>query len=279
MDLRSWILEAGRVRIRRLVVPLAIAAAALLSQPSFAQEKAVADAQAQFELGSRYEQGKGVPQNYSFAAEWYARAAEQGHADARRSLVELYRSNHGVPVNTVDALKWVGIEEASAIGDRKAALATLLTDVAQTMTSGEIAVVKALAGEWIRRMGKRSRSVRSLDISTLLALEGGIARRGAPDVYVPGVGGVSEPRLLHEEQPSYTRDAMGAMIQGRVVLECIVETDGRTRECLVLRSLDAKHGLDTQAIKAAYRWRFDPAQKDGRPVAVTVTMEFSFTLK
>jgi len=37
---------------------------------------------------------------------------------------------------------------------------------------------------------------------------------------------VSEPRLLHEVKPQYTRDAMEAKIEGQVELDAIVERDG-----------------------------------------------------
>ncbi|MYD85178.1 MAG: SEL1-like repeat protein, partial [Acidobacteria bacterium] len=38
------------------------------------------DARAQVELGARYENGRGVEQDYRAAVAWFRRAAEQGHA-------------------------------------------------------------------------------------------------------------------------------------------------------------------------------------------------------
>ena len=38
-------------------------------------------------------------------------------------------------------------------------------------------------------------------------------------------------------------------------------------------------GLDQQAVKAAKQWRFRPGTKDGKAVAVSVTLEMRFTLK
>jgi TonB family protein len=278
MNLHAGNRSRCRVAAVSVAMTLGIAVAISTLQPFSAQEKSVTDARAQFELGVRYEEGQGVPRNYWSAAAWYARAAEQGHHEARHRLVGLYQSNQGVPINTVEALKWLGLEEAGAVGDRKAALATLLATVARSMTAGEIVLAKQLASEWARRMAERDPSVRSLDLSTLSALQGGVARRGVSDVYNPGIDGVSLPRLLHEAKPTYTKDAMGARIQGHVLLDCIVGIDGKVRDCEVLRSLDAKHGLDGQAIQAAYQWRFEPAEKDGRPVAVVVTLDISFNL-
>jgi TonB family protein len=37
-------------------------------------------------------------------------------------------------------------------------------------------------------------------------------------------------------------------------------------------------GLDQKAIEAVQQWRFQPATKDGRPVAVQISVEVSFKL-
>mgnify|MGYP003509931133 FL=1 len=47
----------------------------------------------------------------------------------------------------------------------------------------------------------------------------------------------------------------------------------------VSESLDKVYGLDEAAIQALKQWRFDPGTKDGKPVAVRVEVEMSFTLK
>lgn len=50
------------------------------------RQAANGDAAAQCVLGVRYEQGKGVPQDYAQAAAWYRKAAEQGDATAQYYL-------------------------------------------------------------------------------------------------------------------------------------------------------------------------------------------------
>jgi beta-lactamase regulating signal transducer with metallopeptidase domain len=44
-------------------------------------------------------------------------------------------------------------------------------------------------------------------------------------------------------------------------------------------TLDDKYGLDQQAIVAAKQWKFEPGKKDGKPVAVEVAIELTFTLR
>ena len=47
----------------------------------------------------------------------------------------------------------------------------------------------------------------------------------------------------------------------------------------VTRSLDTEFGLDQAAIDAARQWKFRPGRKDGKAVAVRITIELTFTLQ
>ena len=44
------------------------------------------NANAQYNLGNMYNEGKGVPQDYKEAAKWWKLAAEQGHEEAQYNL-------------------------------------------------------------------------------------------------------------------------------------------------------------------------------------------------
>ena len=96
--------------------------------------------------------------------------------------------------------------------------------------------------------------------------------------YRPG-NGVTLPRVIHEERPQYTSDAMRAKVQGTVLLECVVQKDGSVGDVQLVRSLDPTFGLDQQAIAAAKKWRFQPGTRFGEPVPVLVTIELTFTLR
>ncbi len=126
------------------------------------------------------------------------------------------------------------------------------------------------------------RSAASLVIC-LMAVAQAFASLQSPDpasdeVYRPG-NGVSTPTLLKDAKPQYTAGAMRAKIEGSVLMECVIQTDGTVRDDLkVVRSLDTKYGLDDEAVKAALQWRFQPGIKDGKPVPVRVTIEMAFTL-
>ena len=89
-------------------------------------------------------------------------------------------------------------------------------------------------------------------------------------------GGVSAPRTIYSPDPEYSEEARRAKFQGTVVLWLIVSPDGQPRDLRVMRSIGM--GLDQKAIEAVRTWRFDPARKDGKPVAVQINVEVSFRL-
>ena len=97
-------------------------------------------------------------------------------------------------------------------------------------------------------------------------------------VYKPG-DGVTLPAVVQEVKPVYTPEAMERKIQGSVWMLAVVLATGDVGDVQITRSLDAEYGLDRQAIKAMKQWKFKPGTKDGKPVAVEVTIEMTFTLK
>jgi len=97
-------------------------------------------------------------------------------------------------------------------------------------------------------------------------------------IYDPGPG-ISLPVVIKEVKPQYTKAAMQAKIQGSVWLACVVDETGHISDVKVSKSLDSEYGLDQAAIDAARQWEFKPARRDGKDVAVRVTIELTFTLK
>lgn len=95
-------------------------------------------------------------------------------------------------------------------------------------------------------------------------------------VFRPGIGGVTAPRAIYKPDPEYSTEARQAKYQGTVILNLIVDASGKPRTIRVERSLGM--GLDEKALEAVRQWRFEPAMKDGKPVAVSVSIEVAFRL-
>jgi TonB family protein len=89
-------------------------------------------------------------------------------------------------------------------------------------------------------------------------------------------GGVSAPRALDTPDPEYSEEARKAKYQGTCILWLIVDPNGRPRDIKVARALGM--GLDEKAIEAVRNWKFEPAMKDGKPVAVQINVEVNFRL-
>jgi periplasmic protein TonB len=58
-----------------------------------------------------------------------------------------------------------------------------------------------------------------------------------------------------------------------------VNPDGSVGDVRVLRSFSPSFGLDAEAVRAVKQWRFHPGSRDGRAVAMYVTVELTFGLR
>jgi TonB family protein len=84
------------------------------------------------------------------------------------------------------------------------------------------------------------------------------------------------PKILYREKAKYTREARGNNIKGTVVLSAVFGADGQISNIKVIQGLP--DGLTENAIAAANKIRFEPAIKDGRPVSVRGSLEFTFNI-
>jgi TonB family protein len=94
--------------------------------------------------------------------------------------------------------------------------------------------------------------------------------------YRPGAG-ITAPAILREVKPDYTEEGRRRQIEGDVVLEIVVRSDGSVGSVKLLNGLGA--GLDQRAIDAVRQWRFSPAKRYGVPVDVMVEVAMEFKLR
>jgi TonB family protein len=79
-------------------------------------------------------------------------------------------------------------------------------------------------------------------------------------------------------QPKYPEKARKAGIQGMVVLKVKVGETGSVESVQVEEGVEGHAELDEAAVEAVTQWSFQPAQKDGRPVAIEVQIPVKFRL-
>ena len=98
----------------------------------------------------------------------------------------------------------------------------------------------------------------------------------AADRTAPG-SGITAPSILREVKPDYTEEGRRRNLEGDVVLEIVVRSDGTVGDVKLLQGLGA--GLDQRAIEAVRQWRFSPARRYGTPVDVIVEVAMEFKLR
>ena len=104
------------------------------------------NAEAQFNLGSLYYQGWGVPQDYREAAKWLRKAAEQNHTFAQATLGTIYAegAQEVIEKDLPQALMWFIL--AAAQGDMEAR--EFRDSLAMRMTPKQITEAQKLAREF-----------------------------------------------------------------------------------------------------------------------------------
>jgi protein TonB len=91
------------------------------------------------------------------------------------------------------------------------------------------------------------------------------------------VGGViKEPALIDRVEPVYPGVAISANIEGTVILEAIVDEEGRVETVRVLRSVSV---LDRAAVDAVKQWRYSPVILNGKPEKFILTVAVTFRLE
>jgi protein TonB len=100
----------------------------------------------------------------------------------------------------------------------------------------------------------------------------------APKDEILTVGGaVTRPVLLKGSAPRYPQIAVRARIQGRVILQAVIDERGRVTDVHISKG-GLPMGLDQAAVDTVQSWLFEPAKLQGRPVKVYYTLTIDFHL-
>jgi TonB family protein len=87
--------------------------------------------------------------------------------------------------------------------------------------------------------------------------------------------GITPPRVTHQVTPvNKPDDDRGFRISGTVLVGLVVSSQGEPKDVHVVKSLDKD--IDQSAVDAVKQWRFDPAKKGDKPVAVRISVEIRF---
>jgi TPR repeat protein len=143
------------------------------------------DVEAQYKLGTTYDEGLGVSKDYTEAFKWFSLAAEQGHAHSQFRVGDMYVSGDGVAKNDGEAVKWFHKSAEQGLGNAQGTLGIMYAKgqavpqdyvlaymwlhlategnqgaaqfrdaVGQRMTAAQVAEAQKLAREWKAKRGR-----------------------------------------------------------------------------------------------------------------------------
>lgn len=85
-----------------------------------------------------------------------------------------------------------------------------------------------------------------------------------------------KPKATRQVPPKYPPDLARQRVEGVVILEFIVDANGRVANP---RVVDSPHrGFEQPALQAIRQWRFEPGQRDGKRVAMKLSQPIRFAL-
>lgn len=91
-----------------------------------------------------------------------------------------------------------------------------------------------------------------------------------------GQNGVGIPKVIYQVDADFSEEARKAKFQANPVVSLIVDASGHPQQVQVLHPVGM--GLDEKAVEAVRQWRFQPATKDGHPIACRMAVEVNFQI-
>jgi periplasmic protein TonB len=86
------------------------------------------------------------------------------------------------------------------------------------------------------------------------------------------------PKVIKRVPPRYPESARRRRQEGTVFVRALVTVKGTTDRLQVPPGKGVAPDLDRAALQAIRQWEFEPAKKDGKPVAVYIVIPVKFVL-
>jgi TonB family protein len=103
-----------------------------------------------------------------------------------------------------------------------------------------------------------------------------VSPSGRTPIRVGDIPGMKPPTVRKNVKPEHPIVAMKARVEGTVVLEALVDEQGRVADVRVTKSIPL---LDQAAMDAARQWEFTPTLMNGEPVPVLLQLEMDFRMR
>ena len=112
-------------------------------------------------------------------------------------------------------------------------------------------------------------------VVSLVAL-GPIVLAGQAPLRLRVGGDIQRPQKIVHVDPVYPEQAKADRIEGMVIVETVIATNGTVMDVQVIRS--AHRLLDAAAVDAVSQWEFTPTLLNGEPVELVMSVNVTFSL-
>jgi protein TonB len=87
--------------------------------------------------------------------------------------------------------------------------------------------------------------------------------------------GMTRPQQISGTAPQYSREAIAARVEGKVIVRCIIAVSGEVRDCKVIKGVPILQDIVLEALRQS---RYTPVTYQGHPEAVQYVFTFNFKL-
>ena len=214
-----------------------------------------------------------------FSANPQGRVRGSGRPTITKSAQAVQRDSGtgGAPADSV-LPAGIRVEEANAADSGNHAAAPALTVTAPRVTAlpRKPATLAEHTPTVVERQvfGTRRFYSMMLNMPNLNSASGSWVLRFAELKAGPAQGELLSPLITRKSDPAYPSELQRANVQGTVTLYAVIHSDGSIREIRVLDGVDDQ--LDRYASEALGRCHFEPAIKNGAPVALEAVVMIPF---
>ena len=87
--------------------------------------------------------------------------------------------------------------------------------------------------------------------------------------------GMTRPQQIAGAVPQYSREAIAARVEGKVIVRCIITVSGEVRDCKMIKGVPILQDIVLESLRQS---RFTPVSYQGHPEAVQYVFTFNFKL-
>lgn len=240
--------------------------------------------EADFAVGYCLAQGIGTAQDLSRAESLLEKVRAQKGPDAVGATLLLGSMKFGdFGGNEADEAEARALwREAAAAGDQSAAFRLVVIEAEELREEQAVETIAHALTDYAAKGAKVAKQVLEHEPDPTKAArlffgfselpgEAEIQRRlGA----LPQAGPNSPPRPVFQPPPQYPFFQRMKRRPGKVVVEFVIDLDGRTLNPRVLSATD--FNLGREAVRTVRRWRFSPGYRDGQPVRIRASQLLEF---